>query len=276
MADKVFSQTSRDFIQIANEVLRLQVEVLFPHEYKTLTEIGIADTPGRFLDIGCGNACHLMEMAKKYPAVSFTGIDANSALIEKARENLKQWPDIKNIALECGSMFDYAPQQPFDIVHTRYVLQHMPSKVKDYLGKVRTLLRDGGRLLIRDSDEELMIIHPPYPPVVKIREALCDLAKKKNEDRFIARKLPRALRDAGFTEIRFAGNYITNLEVGNELTLSLLKNIGALLHCVDSHCYGEEDLAAFDATIEEIKKTGDFVFLFPEVTVTGIKSGHTG
>jgi SAM-dependent methyltransferase len=119
--------------------------------------------PKRILDVGCGSAIWVKEMAKDYPKARVLGIDLSEDVMN--RYGLP-----KNAALECGNVLnglDY-PSGKFDFIHQRLLIGGIPTAswhtvLKEYL----RLLRPGGCVQIADpcniiySKKALAAISPP-------------------------------------------------------------------------------------------------------------------
>jgi SAM-dependent methyltransferase len=67
------------------------------------------------LDVGCGPAEITCELAKRYPAISFLGIDHSEAGIQRAEANAKQLK-LKNISFKVANAEKYLPANNFDII----------------------------------------------------------------------------------------------------------------------------------------------------------------
>lgn len=100
---------------------------------------------------------------------------------------------------------DAAPSEPFDLVHARLVLHHLPARA-EALERMVGSLRPGGRLLIEDFDNIVPFacidshLHV-HDQANKVRAGLCTLLTQRGADLEWARTLPRLLRDAGLTDV---------------------------------------------------------------------------
>jgi ubiquinone/menaquinone biosynthesis C-methylase UbiE len=106
---------------------------------------------GQVLDIGCGSARMLIEIARQLPAIDFTGIDVSVEMVRLGRVN------VRNAALEGRIMLEVVPaegleryaHESFDMVmsHGSFSGWLEPS---ESLLEVRRMLRSGGFLFVRD------------------------------------------------------------------------------------------------------------------------------
>ena len=101
--------------------------------------------PGcRILDLGCGTGLELGFYFPGNPAARVTGIDLSPKTIERARENLKEYP---NITLVCGDFTAYAFQETFDAVYASLTMMHFADK-RGVIEKAAALLNPGGLLCL--------------------------------------------------------------------------------------------------------------------------------
>ena len=73
-----------------------------------------------------------------------TGIDMSEKTIERARENLREYPDI---SLICGDFLTHSFSETFDVIYSSLTMMHFPNKAL-VIGKMSSLLNDEGILCI--------------------------------------------------------------------------------------------------------------------------------
>ena len=73
-----------------------------------------------------------------------TGIDVSAKTIERARENLRNCP---NISLICDDFIGYAFAETFDVIYSSLTMMHFPDKAL-VIGKMSSLLNDDGLLCL--------------------------------------------------------------------------------------------------------------------------------
>ncbi len=97
-------------------------------------------TPGRLLEIGCGNG-RLLLLADR-AGWEVRGLELSTALADSVRERL-------GFAVDVSDFLDYTPPdgRRFDLVLLRHVLEHIPDGI-GALRKIRGLLREGGHALL--------------------------------------------------------------------------------------------------------------------------------
>ena len=96
-------------------------------------------TPGRLLDIGCGNGHLLLEARNAGWEVE--GMELSPAYVEAISSKLE-------VEVYLTDLFDFDPSgSKFDLVVMRHVLEHIPDSIAAF-GKIRDLLKPGGSTLL--------------------------------------------------------------------------------------------------------------------------------
>jgi 2-polyprenyl-3-methyl-5-hydroxy-6-metoxy-1,4-benzoquinol methylase len=98
----------------------------------------------RIIDISCGRG-HLTRLLTRFGKV--TGTDLSSVAVDYCK---KKYPNIEFIVLD---VFDaewfQSNKEKFDIVVSTEVIEHLPAdRQKEYLSNLRSLLKDGGLMII--------------------------------------------------------------------------------------------------------------------------------
>jgi SAM-dependent methyltransferase len=101
---------------------------------------------------------------------------------------------------------DEPPDGPFDLIHARLVLVHVPERQRA-LSSMVGALRPGGWLLVEDADPALQPLTcidewgPGQKLANKLRRDFRTLLAQRGADTAYGRTLPRALREAGLTDV---------------------------------------------------------------------------
>lgn len=91
------------------------------------------------------------------------------------------------------------PEGSFDLVHARLLLEHLPQR-DAVLPAVADALAPGGWLLVEDFHWiTTSVIDPPHPVHARVTEACRALMSAGGYDPAYGARLPRALRDAGWS-----------------------------------------------------------------------------
>jgi SAM-dependent methyltransferase len=105
---------------------------------------------------------------------------------------------------------DPAPDGPFDLVHARLVLVHVPQRAAALTAMIAAL-RPGGWLVVEDADPALQPLlspdeHGPAQRLAnRLRHGFRTLMAERGADLAFGRTLPRLFRDAGLLDVRAEG-----------------------------------------------------------------------
>ena len=89
----------------------------------------------------------------------------------------------------------------FDVVHARFLLEHVPDPQAVVNSMVRAA-RPGGKIVLEDDDHELLRLWPEPDGVYDVWRAYIESYKKLGNDPYIGRRLVSLLHDAGAESIR--------------------------------------------------------------------------
>lgn len=122
------------------------------------------------LEIGVGTGRLAIRVAPL--CGEFYGVDISSKTIERAKENLAEF---ENVRLACADFLSYEFGRAFDVVYSSLTFMHIEDKQKA-INKVVDLLKDGGRFVLSiDKNQEGFIdtgtrkirIFPDTPEEIK-------------------------------------------------------------------------------------------------------------
>lgn len=150
------------------------------------------------LEIGVGTGRLAVRVAPL--CGEFYGVDISPKTIERAKENLT---DFKNIRLNCADFLSYEFGCTFDVVYSSLTFMHIEEKQKA-INKVAALLKDGGRFVLSiDKNQERYIdtgtrkitIFPDTPEEIKTYIANSGLLLLEHHETefatvFVAQKQP--------------------------------------------------------------------------------------
>ncbi|SEG27879.1 Ubiquinone/menaquinone biosynthesis C-methylase UbiE [Actinacidiphila yanglinensis] len=196
------------------EVARLdhQAALTWAHEWRILRPLAPSGG-GAVLDAGCGNGAVTAELSAALPGTRIVGLDAHPGLLERAGARGTGGPEPELLLGDVGDT-PFA-DETFDLVLSRYVFQHLPEPI-GVARELRRVLRPGGHLAVIDVDAGLW--GTAEPDLSGFSEeayrALGATQSADGGDRLIARRLPRILRDAGFTDVTVQPFAYTSDEVG--------------------------------------------------------------
>lgn len=171
--------------------LRAQARIAIAAEQGYLSELGLP-AQGRFLEVGCGPGFVTEALRETRPELSVVGLDLDPTLLGVARE---RFPAVRGDATRlpfAGASFDF--------VYARLVMRHLTNPAAA-LAEARRVLRPGGRVVIADTDDGAILVHPEPTGYRAVREARHRTHARRGADAFVGRKLPVMLRAAGFEDV---------------------------------------------------------------------------
>jgi 2-polyprenyl-3-methyl-5-hydroxy-6-metoxy-1,4-benzoquinol methylase len=157
---------------------------------RQLERIGVG--PGRrCLEVGAGRGSIAAWLAGRAGAANVVATELHPELLDGVRE-------LGVRALRHDVTSDPAPGDAFDLVHARFVLEHLPAR-DEVLRRLASWLTPGGWLLV-----ESMTCDPsvsPSPAVARVEKALMALVRRPvGTDLDWARGMPLPLERAGLSE----------------------------------------------------------------------------
>lgn len=161
---------------------------------EVVDRLGIA-AGWRCLDVGAGTGSLAQELADRVaPTGHVTALDVDTRFLDpltSAHLGVEQ-TDVTR---------DPLPEGPFDLVHARLLLEHLPEREAVLDAMVR-VTRPGGWVLIEDFDwSTALMVDPPSATHDKVALAIRELFTRHGYTPSYGRQLPRALGAAGLTEV---------------------------------------------------------------------------
>jgi SAM-dependent methyltransferase len=170
-----------------------------PATFRHLDGLGLA--PGwRCWEVGAGGTSVVSFLSDRVgPEGRVLATDINVAWASGAPV-----PNVEILAHDVAA--DPPPEGPFDLVHARLVLVHVPER-DAALAAMAAALRPGGVMLVEDADPALQPlscleeIGPPQELANRIRRGFRTLLAERGVDLAYGRSLPRRLREAGLVQV---------------------------------------------------------------------------
>ena len=180
------------------ERLRIQADALWPHELPVLARHGLRGGV-HVLEAGCGPGFVTRLLLESLPEGTVTGLDIDGTMLAHARERVDEPGRVRFV--EASAAETGLPDDSVDVVLARFLLQHVPG-VPAVLAEFRRVLGDGGRVIVVDADFAFSTLFEPEPDFTPVlMAAIVEGQRRLGGDPHVGRKLPRLLRDAGFSDI---------------------------------------------------------------------------
>lgn len=185
----------------AAELARLerQANVAWDLEERALRDAGLR--PGhRVLDLACGAGFLSRRLADiAGPQGRVHGVDLSDDLLAVARRTVQPG---STTTFSRGNVYQLElPHGSFDFAYARLLFQHLEHPLRA-LAEVHRVLAPGGRLLVIDVDDALLVMDPEPPGLRPFMDMALRGQQRSGGDRLVGRKLPRYLKQAGFTSVR--------------------------------------------------------------------------
>jgi SAM-dependent methyltransferase len=215
----------------------------------------------RILDLGCGLGLFARAMARAAgPGGRVVAIERSPAQIARARRLAADQGEATLVDLRRGDATDpplrRAEWGSFDVVHARFLLEHVP----DPDAVVRVMLRaarPGGRIVLADDDHDVMRLHPEPRGFRALWEAYIRAFERNGNDPYVGRRLVRLLAAAGARPARNTWVFFGSASGAPDFA-AIVANARTLLEKTRPRIVGQRLLggAAFDAALRALRAFG--------------------
>lgn len=136
--------------------LAAQAEAIWPQEESIFDRHPVGS--GSVLDVGCGTGEITERLAAKYSRASFVGVDLEEPHLDRARSRCAKFG--RRVSFQLGDALALPfPDEQFDLVVCRHLLQAVPDSMQVLL-EIRRVLRSGGRAHLIAEDYGMLWCHP--------------------------------------------------------------------------------------------------------------------
>jgi ubiquinone/menaquinone biosynthesis C-methylase UbiE len=235
--------------------LERQAGVIAEAEEQALIALGLAQQ-GRLLDLGCGPGAVAARIAGRRPGLDIVGVDRERDLLALAgRRVTPVRADAAELPFASAS---------FDGVHARLVLRHLVDPARA-LAEMWRVLRPGGRLVVADSDDGALVVHPYPDEIARALRAKQQTARRRGADPLIGRRLVQLVRDAGFSAVTARTQVIDTGLVGPAAFAQVV--LAPLAGAIDADLLSLQEQAA---AAQVIRRWSEASGAFGMTTVVGV------
>ncbi len=154
------------------------------------------------LDVGCGTATILSELAKHAEKAHLIGIDSSSDRVKAARLETAEIPNITIRQCDARQLAKIFKRQ-FNALHSRFVLDYFSDEEKiALLQQFRHVLLPGGTVILQSVDTSLGNHYPEDKRLDAIKSELKKTLCSMGYDDHAGRKLPNLLIRCGFRDVK--------------------------------------------------------------------------
>jgi ubiquinone/menaquinone biosynthesis C-methylase UbiE len=181
------------------ERLRILSRVMQPSTHSVLRRAGVQ--PGMScLEVGSGSGDVAFDLAHMVgPSGQVVGIDTDETKLDLARREAEA-QGIVNVEFRFGDITKDDPASEFDLVHTRFVLTHLPDPL-EATRRMRRALKPGGIIVVEDIDFRGYFCDPECPALWRYVELYSQAVARRGGDANIGPRLPGLLSEAGFEHV---------------------------------------------------------------------------
>ncbi len=239
------------------EILRLnsQVDLFWEQEYLLYKKLGLRDGMN-ILDCGCGPGHLIEKLCNLYPLLNCTGIEIADYLFQAASKNIQSKKLTRCTVFKQSILKLDFPDNTFDFIVIRLVLEHLPDPIAAML-EVKRVLKAGGRAVFIDNDFDYHVqTYPAVPELNNLYTAYCKARKADRGSPCIGRQLPQLLSLSGFSDVSFdvlaANNHITG-----DLAFQQSEGSGIALQLLQDGFLSAEDYNNLAVNWSSMLKTND-------------------
>ncbi|MGC9195789.1 MAG: class I SAM-dependent methyltransferase [Syntrophobacteraceae bacterium] len=156
---------------------------------------------GSILDVGAGTGALALDLAWRGGGKVFVTALDNDREALKIAQGISDHVGVGISALGGNAYALPVKDASQDVTVARYLFQHLREPAAALL-QMRRVTRPGGRIVIIDVDDEVVLCDPAEQHMVNLRKALGVLQAKRGGNRSIGRQLYRLMRQAGLEAIQ--------------------------------------------------------------------------
>jgi ubiquinone/menaquinone biosynthesis C-methylase UbiE len=253
------------------EIQRLaaQARLGWGKESRTLSWFGLKDGMS-LLELGSGPGFITGQLLDLLPTSPVTCLDVDSALLAQAEHYLHGKANQRVRFVEGSVMDTRLEGNQFDFAYARFLFQHLPDPI-GAAKEIWRVLKPGGKLVIKDIDDELFgLFQPPLPGLSTVIEKFGQAQAARGGNRHIGRSLWRILEAAGFRnqDLEVIAGHSDNL--GVEPFLEQI-DPDRMLPLVKMGLLSEQDLELFRVSRTEFLDSPEPYTLWLSLMVCGEK-----
>lgn len=178
----------------------------------------VGPRPGeRILDLGCGLGQFTTMMAERSGAghgkrrtAAVVGIERDPKQLAAAMRVRRRAKSPGMVELRRGDVTELelgtGEWGSFDLVHTRFLLEHLPDPAK-IVRLMATAAKPGGRVFISDDDHDIFRLTPEPAGFKSLWKAYVRSYEMLGNDPYVGRKLVALMKDAGLVKVRNGGMF---------------------------------------------------------------------
>jgi ubiquinone/menaquinone biosynthesis C-methylase UbiE/acyl carrier protein len=252
--------------------LKAQVELFFRKEFELYQKIGLKDGMD-IIECGSGPGYLIKSILEKFPHCKATALEIDPFLFSVLSENsIDGGKQIYNPVNE--SIYETKlPENSFDFVITRLVIEHLEEPLKAIFELYR-ILKQGGKLVIISNDfANHLLTYPVIPELHEMYEAYCKSRFSEGGNPLIGRLIPVYLESSNFKKINFEIVTAHSKLSGDEAFLKA-ENVNISKSLVEGGFLNRNSLANLIEKWFEMLKDPNHVFYRQLFVISGEKNNN--
>lgn len=218
--------------------LAAQAQIMADAEEAALQRLGLPER-GRVLDLGCGPGFVGARLSKRHPALSIVGVDRDPEVLVQARSKME-------VVQGDAEQLPFGANE-FQCVYARLVLRHL-ARPEKALAEITRVLVPAGRLIVVDSDDGALVLHPMPRGFERALRAKQETARRRGGNPFIGRELPALLHRAGFADLQAHLACIDSIMLGRNAFSHIV--LGPITEAIDDDLLPPSEARAAGAALD--------------------------
>ncbi len=215
------------------------------------------------LDLGCGGG-DVSFLLSQFVGENgnITGYDIDSREIELAKKLLNK-SDVNNVSFEVKDAYDLDEEMQYDLVYSRFLLSHLKDPLS-VLKKICTSLKNGGKVLIEDTDFSGHFSYPRSKAFDLYVSLYQDLLNKRGANANLGQKLSFLLSRAGFEKIEFYISQPAHIKGEGKLMAEITFE-GISESLIEERIISKDEINEILKGIIEFRKRNDTIMSLPRI-----------
>lgn len=251
---------------VLDYVLNVQNTTLGPFDIRYLSKIIQNNNYKSILDLGTGQGAFILDLVRELKDIRVLGIDQNPDFLNKAIHAGKDNP---NVVFKLGKFDANFPLDKYDLVLSRYCLQHS-SAPTEFIKEVYKRLNPGGAFVSIEEDMANANRDKSIWDQFNATWIKCfDLA---GADPYIPSKAEPWFKEAGFTNIQKETQRYSPTTMGGDAFKNYLMCLATAMHKIFPQLMSQEFVNGFEKWLDDVIETKRFDPQLPVARVVGWKN----
>jgi ubiquinone/menaquinone biosynthesis C-methylase UbiE len=232
----------------------------------------------KILDVGSGLGQFSRAMAKQ-ARTTVIGVERDIEQIEEATRQARLDHEEDQVEFRQGDARKLPLREEewgtFDVVHTRFVLEHVPDPINVVKEMVRAA-RIGGRIILADDDHEVFRLYPEIPGFAELWNAYMQTYVELGNDPIVGRKLVSLLHAAGTAPVRNTWIFFGDCSGSKRFNLFVSNLVGVIVggkeQMLQHRLFDEKRFDLIISSFQNWKQRPDAALWYAVAWAEGVKN----